>query len=172
MLPSIGSLPKLDSQQQAEALGLLFEPCPTLIEYIQPVVAKPHDSWRQLIEEVRTSLEQLLRDPKDERIPKIIAAHPRLGAKKVDSALSQAEQASLQAASEVEAAQLAELNAEYEKTFPGLRYVVFVAGRPRSVIMEDMRARIGRGDYEAETRTAVNAMCDIALDRARGLEKL
>lgn len=92
----------------------------------------------------------------------ILAAHPRLGEKKVDSALSRAEQAAMAAASasqdgvsKAEAEELARLNNEYEATFPGLRYVVFVAGRPRGVIMEDMRARIRRGDGEIERTDAI-----------------
>ncbi|KXJ88681.1 Oxo-4-hydroxy-4-carboxy-5-ureidoimidazoline decarboxylase [Microdochium bolleyi] len=110
------------------------------------------------------------------RLHSILGSHPRLGAKKVDSALSRAEQAQLQsqpaAASssnptgETEAEALARLNAEYEATFPGLRYVVFVNGRGRDVIMENMRERIDRCDMRAEEREGVQAMIDIALDRA------
>ena len=37
----------------------------------------------------------------------------------------------------------------------GLRYVVFVNGRSREVVMEDMRRRIDAGDVEAEKRTAI-----------------
>jgi 2-oxo-4-hydroxy-4-carboxy--5-ureidoimidazoline (OHCU) decarboxylase len=70
---------------------------------------------------------------------------------------------------EAEAQMLRALNREYEERFPGLRYVVFVNGRPRSVIMDDMRARIARGDVMAERREAVDAMCDIAKDRCRKL---
>lgn len=35
-------------------------------------------------------------------------------------------------------------------------YSVFVNGRSRSVIMEDMRARIDRGDIQMERRTAIH----------------
>jgi propanediol utilization protein len=47
---------------------------------------------------------------------------------------------------------------------------VFVNGRPRPVIMEDMRSRIDRGDIKAERQVAIQAMCDIALDRASKLQ--
>jgi 2-oxo-4-hydroxy-4-carboxy--5-ureidoimidazoline (OHCU) decarboxylase len=47
--------------------------------------------------------------------------------------------------------------------------VVFVNGRGRPEIMEDMRRRIERGDYAAEEREAIEAMCAIAKDRARKL---
>lgn len=97
----------------------------------------------------------------------ILSAHPRLGAKKVDSTQSQSEQSSL--GTETEREQLRELNEEYEATFPGLRYVVFVNGRSREVIMEDMRRRIKEGTFEGECNAAIEAMCDIAVDRAEKL---
>lgn len=61
------------------------------------------------------------------------------------------------------------LNDKYETTFPGLRYVVFVNGRSREVIMNNMTERINRNDIVAERKEAFNAMCDIALDRAKKL---
>ncbi|KAL2155707.1 hypothetical protein VTH82DRAFT_449 [Thermothelomyces myriococcoides] len=81
------------------------------------------------------------------------------------SALSAAEQSHLSAEDE----ELARLNREYEARFPGLRYVVWVNGRPRAEILEDMRRRIQKGDAEAEVRTIIEAMCSIATDRARKL---
>ena len=106
-----------------------------------------------------------------EPLLRILSAHPRLGEKKVDSALSRAEQANLRSGGDSEEvlAQLAALNKEYEDTFPGLRYVVFVNGRGRPEIMEDMKRRIARGDYAAEEREAIEAMCAIANDRAKRL---
>lgn len=47
------------------------------------------------------------------------------------------------------------LNKEYEERFPGLRYVVFVDGRSRKVVFEDMRRRIERGNVGAERREAI-----------------
>ncbi|KLU91276.1 hypothetical protein MAPG_09797, partial [Magnaporthiopsis poae ATCC 64411] len=90
--------------------------------------------------------------------------------KKVDSAQSRAEQANLQKdAGAAEAERLAALNAEYEARFPGLRYVVFVNGRGRDVIMANMRERIDRGDAQAEEKEAIEAMASIAKDRAAKL---
>lgn len=95
-----------------------------------------------------------------------MCSHPRLGEKKVESVsvLSRGEQEGLKE-QEGESEQLAALNKEYEGRFPGLRYVVFVNGRSRPVIMEDMRRRIQRGDIVAERGEALRAMCDIARDR-------
>jgi hypothetical protein len=36
--------------------------------------------------------------------------------------------------------------------------------------MENMRARIDRGDIKAERQEAIQAMCDIAADRASKLQ--
>jgi len=95
----------------------------------------------------------------------ILGAHPRLGAKKVESKLSQMEQAAMVKASggdsrseeEIRQEQetLQKLNEDYENAFPGLRYVVFVNGRPRPVIFEDMQKRIERGDINAERKEAI-----------------
>lgn len=101
---------------------------------------------------------------------KVYSAHPRLGAKKVESAQSQAEQAQLQGSDE-ETKQLLRLNEEYEAKYPGLRYVVFVNGRSRAVIMEDMRERIANSDVVAERSAAIRAMCEIAADRATKLQR-
>lgn len=46
---------------------------------------------------------------------------------------------------------------------------VFVNGRSRPVVFEDMRKRIARGDINEERREAIKAMCDIASDRAKKL---
>lgn len=99
----------------------------------------------------------------------ILGSHPRLGAKKVESAQSQAEQAQLNQGGAEEAEKLKALNDEYEQRFPGLRYVVFVNGRSRPVVMEDMRRRIDRGDPKEEEQEAIRAMVDIAIDRAKKL---
>lgn len=50
---------------------------------------------------------------------------------------------------------LGELNEEYERVFPGLRFVVWVNGRGRGEIMGIMRERIARGDWEGERDGAV-----------------
>lgn len=105
----------------------------------------------------------------------ILGSHPRLGrspnAVRPDhlSDLSKKEQANLNVGAEEEAGRLRSLNAEYEEKFPGLRFVTFVNGRSRDVIMEEMRRRIDRGDTEREVEETIQAMCDIAKDRARKL---
>ncbi|WEJ93547.1 hypothetical protein PSN45_001013 [Yamadazyma tenuis] len=181
-LPDIKEVTNLSHEKQSQLLDNLFEPCPTLTAILlQTVLATstPFSSYKQLIETSRTQLLEYLRSSEQEsektgeirpEIAKIISAHPRLGgAKKVQlSDHSSAEQKSLQGSQE-ETEMLAKLNAQYEEAFPGLRYVVFVNGRSRQVIMDNMRQRIARGDIRTERREAFDAMCDIALDRASKL---
>lgn len=189
-LPLISDLSSLPTETRAEILDLLFEPSPALHTLSLPLTSptdatagattsKPFESYDELIIAVGTQLNALADSSSTsdrEWLDKILSSHPRLGEKKVDSALSRAEQAAMNAASgtsgsdkdkEAEAEELRELNAQYEEAFPGLRYVVFVAGRPRNVIFEDMRARIARGDPQLERREAIKVCnCTSALINA------
>jgi 2-oxo-4-hydroxy-4-carboxy--5-ureidoimidazoline (OHCU) decarboxylase len=136
------------------------------------------DSYAELIQHIGMLLASLAAQSAAsaaarQKLHGILGSHPRLGARKVESAQSQAEQANLNrggGVGEDEAARLRALNAEYEARFPGLRFVVFVNGRGRPEVMDDMRRRIDRGDFDEEEREAIRAMVDIALDRAGKLE--
>ncbi|KAK9240119.1 oxo-4-hydroxy-4-carboxy-5-ureidoimidazoline decarboxylase [Lipomyces kononenkoae] len=168
-LPSSSAFISLATEERLAIIRHLFERSAALEGLILPALSRV-TSYGELIAHSREVLLNLASESendltKREILLDILAAHPRLGARKIDSAHSVAEQASLQG----EAEALAALNKEYEEKFPGLRYVVFVNGRPRDVIMANMRTRIVRGDYELETVEAANAMCDIALDRAKKL---
>lgn len=173
-LPSIDSLPSLSAEERANVLDLLFEPCTALHTLSVELLANTRfSSYDDLIASVGTQLTDLSESSSTsdtQWLESILGAHPRLGAKKVDSAQSQAEQAQLHQGGEEEARKLKELNEEYERAYPGLRYVVFVNGRSRPVIMEDMRKRIARRDITAERADAIRAMCEIAADRSRKLD--
>lgn len=186
-LPPISFLSALPTASRTKILDLLFEPCDALHTLALPLttpgspVAQTFQSYDDLIIAVGLQLTELAESSSTsdtEWLDKILGAHPRLGAKKVDSKLSQMEQAAMVKASGDQRSEeeimkeqetLKELNEEYEKTFPGLRYVVFVNGRSRTVIFENMRERIARGDINAERKEAIKAMCDIASDRAKKL---
>ncbi|KAL8343096.1 hypothetical protein RB598_004446 [Gaeumannomyces tritici] len=172
-LPDINALPTLDDAALFNTLDLLFEKSPDMHALAGPVARTgKFTSYPGLIDAVREALLSLRQQQDDDaaaraRLLGILGAHPRLGEKKVDSAQSRAEQANLQhGAGAAEAERLAALNAEYEARFPGLRYVVFVNGRGRDVVMANMRERIDRGDARAEEREAIEAMVSIAKDRA------
>ncbi|KAH8725945.1 Oxo-4-hydroxy-4-carboxy-5-ureidoimidazoline decarboxylase [Phaeosphaeriaceae sp. PMI808] len=172
-LPAISSLPHSDNSTLTTVLDLLFEPSPLLQSLTLPVLrSTTFPSYNVLIIAINTQLGALASSDNPEHIStlsEILCSHPRLGEKKVDSEQSRKEQAQLQQGGEEEKEKLASLNKEYEEKFPGLRYVVFVNGRPRPAIMENMRARIDRGDIKAERQEAIQAMCDIAADRAAKL---
>lgn len=179
-LPPAEIVLSLAPSRQVEVLDHLFEPCATLSKFVITQVFSTRTSgfslYKDLIETVRLLLLKFLKTEESQAIvspdiAKIIAAHPRLGPSKDAGALSShssSEQKSLAGTAE-EAAKLVELNDRYETVFPGLRYVVFVNGRSRQVIMKNMIERIERGDILLERHEAFNAMCDIALDRAKKL---
>lgn len=157
-LPSIGSVPDLTTEECAAILDLLFEPSTQLHTLSVPLLhEKRFQSYTELIESVGVQLKDLSESASSSDtawLQSILASHPRLGAKKVESAQSQQEQAQLQGSTE-ETAQLRLLNEQYENTYPGLRYVVFVNGRSRSVIMDDMRSRISSSDLKSERLAAI-----------------
>lgn len=168
-LPPIAAVHRLSTEERAAILDLLFEPSTQLHSLSVPLLHEnTFQSYLDLIAAVGLQLTHLANSSSAsdlEWLESILGSHPRLGVKKVDSALSQAEQAQLQGNAE-ETELLRSLNAEYEEKFPGLRYVVFVNGRSRSVIMDDMRFRIANGDLKSERANAIRAMCEIAADRA------
>lgn len=185
-LPDPLRLSELSRPQLAEVLEQLFERCASLSDFLIDNVFSKNKSFSTYNELIRTCRDKLLTflthteeestmggRQIDPRVSRIISAHPRLGPQPVNqeklSSYSASEQKSLATASKEEAAKLVQMNELYEKTFPGLRYIVFVNGRPRQAILDNMAYRINRNDISAERREALNAMCDIALDRVRKL---
>ena len=88
-------------------------------------------------------------------------AHPRIGAS--PSSLSPR---SLQEQGTETFPELERLNDEYERRF-GFRFVVFVNRRPKSEIVEILRARLQR-IREEELQAGLEAIVEIAEDRLRG----
>ncbi|KAK3334331.1 Oxo-4-hydroxy-4-carboxy-5-ureidoimidazoline decarboxylase [Neurospora tetraspora] len=187
-LPAITSLPTLPDAALISTLDLLFEPSPELHALALPTLRTiSFSSYPDLISTIRDELLAIANAVADPSVPEtekenikrplhaILGSHPRLGEPKKEtlSAQSKKEQAHLNAAGDSEEVKedLRKLNKQYEETFPGLRYVVWVNGRPRTEIMVDMRTRIVRGDLRAEEREGIKAMCDIAADRAAKLLK-
>ncbi|KAK1824698.1 hypothetical protein LTR12_000755 [Friedmanniomyces endolithicus] len=176
-LPPITSLPTSSPSQRAQILDLLFEPSTQLHTLSLPLLhSTPFPSYDALIAAIGEQLSALADSSSTsdtQSLEGILCSHPRLGAKGVESAQSRGEQAGLGLGlglqGEREGEELRELNQAYEARFPGLRYVVFVDGRTRGVIMSDMRRRIEEGDVRGEPRAAIRAMCEIAADRAHKL---
>lgn len=159
-LPRISKLHAASDLDQTAVLDALFEPSPEIHSTLLPVIrTAEYSTYFQLIDACQIRFLSLAAastvESPDKTLLSILGSHPRLGAKKVESAQSVAEQAKLGGESE----ELTELNELYEETFPGLRYVVFVNGRGRPEIMQDMRARIARKDYTMEVAAALQVRC-------------
>lgn len=183
-LPEPTDLNKLNDMQLSDVLDNLFEPCITLKSYLIPEITKQSFiSYTEMIAFSRIKLLEILDNYiKNERptmikeqLCKIVSAHPRLGVPKTQVAQlsehSKSEQKSLSTGDPDGklAMELKKLNEEYESTFPGLIFVVFVNGRSRDEIMEIMNLRIKNSNWIDEVKIAFNSMADIALDRAKKL---
>ncbi|KAF8249961.1 hypothetical protein K440DRAFT_192122 [Wilcoxina mikolae CBS 423.85] len=170
-LPPISALTSSPTHIQS-VLDTLFEPSPSLYTLVSSHLPRSFTSYNEFADFVADLLFTL---DDDEKLLNILGAHPRLGAKNVESVHSRGEQRSLgggggeEEEEEEEGERLERLNVEYERVFPGMKYVVFVAGRSRQVIMQNMEKRIARADIEAEKKEAIEAMRDIAKDRASKL---
>ncbi|KAJ9637830.1 hypothetical protein H2199_007324 [Coniosporium tulheliwenetii] len=151
-LPGPPTLPSAPTETLTRVLDTLFEPSQPLHTLSIPLLrSTPFPTYADLIAAIGVQLTDLLESASTsdtEWLDKILAAHPRLGEKKVESALSRGSRRLWVAG----------------KVGRGKR--VFVNGRSRQVIMEDMKKRIERDDIMAERREAIRAMCEIAADRA------
>lgn len=160
-LPHITDLPSCSDSELAQLLDYLFEPSPAVHSTLLPVVRDAtYSSYPGLIDAFQARLMEIAlsmnREHPNETLLSILGSHPRLGEKNVESVQSASEQANLKHnASQSETQKLVRLNKEYEEAFPGLRYVVFVNGRGRPEIFEDMRKRIVRRDFLAEVHAAL-----------------
>ncbi|CAD1813312.1 OHCU decarboxylase family protein [Candida parapsilosis] len=180
-LPPIEQFRSSPPEEQKVVIDHLFEPCDSLNWFIQScVIKKNYESYAEFINLVRNELEILVYRngffavrngfEANTLINEIISAHPRLGAPKHTKLSQHSAEEQKKLGGEQMQKRLAELNEEYEKTFPGLRYVVFVNGRSRDEIIANMEKRIKRNDIELEKKEAFEAMCDIALDRAAKMD--
>ncbi|SAM05805.1 hypothetical protein [Absidia glauca] len=168
-VPPIEQLNGAEATVFIEAVNTLFETAPPLADRL--LQARPYKSYTQLIdlaESVCLGTDLTEQDKLD-----IINAHPRIGENKTNlSAMSLKEQGyNTRQGSESEQdrqvnATLAELNKEYENTY-GFKFVIFVAGRPRSEIIPLIRERIASNNKEQEMKTGMTDMMLIARDRLK-----
>ena len=125
-LPKISKLPSLTAYERAAILDRLFEPCvPLHTLSLELLLKKTFNSYDDLISSVGVQLTDLAESTSSsdsEWLDSILAAHPRLG-DNAESVQSSIEQAHLHSQELDGGLSLSELNALYEKTFPGLRYV-------------------------------------------------
>jgi 2-oxo-4-hydroxy-4-carboxy--5-ureidoimidazoline (OHCU) decarboxylase len=176
----------------AQAFATLFEPSSALLEFLVPsvdaIVANPGSriprrTYNALIDLAISELEGW---PHGQQAS-FLGGHPRIGEIKGLSALSASEQAAHATPPEV-LARLLELNEEYERRYPGLRYITFVNGRSRKMIMEEMEEklgmdeawekggdgkgvhRLGSEEWVAEVRRALRDVGNIAKSRLVALK--
>ena len=126
-LPPISAVSTLKAEERAAVLDHLFEPCvPLHTLSLQLLHDKTFEDYDELIASIGvqlTSLAESVSTSDTHWLESILAAHPRLG-DNVESVQSSVEQSHLRTSEDNEAElSLTELNALYERTFPGLRYV-------------------------------------------------
>ena len=162
--PSIARLDVMDAADFRTAVGPLFEEAPAYLSLL--AAARPFDTWDGLF----AAAEDIALSAPDQVQVELLAAHPRIGAPPATvSALSYHEQGYDREQQEAIAA-LGPLNDAYEARF-GFRYVIFVAGRPRSAIATLLEQAIA-GDQDAERRRGLRDVVAIARARAVGLGML
>ena len=158
--PAIADLDALPADSAAPLLGPLFEHAPRTLAEL--VMRRPFQDDAGLIRAAQDASREL---PEEAQI-ELLDAHPRIGADPTTvSALSHAEQGfdEPERGAPWVAEELAFLNDAYERIF-GFRYVIFVAGRPRSAIVPLLEASL-RNERPAELRRGLDDVVSIAADR-------
>ena len=139
---------ELPRQLTADELAVLFESRTRLVELLAQRES-PLDTAHEVIDGLR----------EHEKV-EALNAHPAIGAPRL-SERSAAEQGDVTDPGTL--TELAYLNQVYEEKF-GFRFVVFVAGRPKSEILEVLRDRLERS-REEELETGLEELVAIAQDR-------
>jgi 2-oxo-4-hydroxy-4-carboxy--5-ureidoimidazoline (OHCU) decarboxylase len=160
--PRIEDLDALPAETAASLLGPLFEHAPRFLARLaeerpfaddDALIRRAHDLARTM--------------PEEEQI-ELLDAHPRIGADpSTVSDLSHAEQGYDEEDAPPHEPWIAEeleaLNDAYERIF-GFRFVIFVAGRPRSAIVPILEASL-RDERVSELRRGLDDVVYIAADR-------
>jgi 2-oxo-4-hydroxy-4-carboxy-5-ureidoimidazoline decarboxylase len=161
--PRVEDLDLLPAEPAAFLLGPLFEDAPRFLARL--VAERPFTDDGTLIARAHDLARTI---PEDEQI-ELLNAHPRIGADPASvSALSHREQGYEEEAPRPEAwigEELDALNAAYERVF-GFRFVIFVAGRPRSEILPILETSL-RDERISELRRGLDDVVFIAADRLR-----
>lgn len=159
--PTMADIDALPSEAAAAAMAPLFESAPRFLDRLAAM--RPFGGDATLIGRAH----QLAREiPEDEQI-ELLNAHPRIGADPASvSDLSRAEQGYDDEPASPEpwiAEELEALNDAYERVF-GFRFVIFVAGRPRTAIVPILEASL-RDERISELRRGLDDIVHIAADR-------
>lgn len=159
--PRISDLDALPPEAAAHELRPLFEGAPRFLARLAEL--RPFESDAGLVDRAHELARSL---PEDEQV-ELLNAHPRIGADPATvSTLSRAEQGYDALQTDAEpwiAEELEALNDAYERVF-GFRFVIFVAGRPRSEIVP-IAERLLRDERVSELRRGLDDVVFIAADR-------
>ncbi len=159
--PSISDIDALPPEPAAVLFGPLFENVPRFLARL--AAERPFGDDAALISRAHDLARSL---PEDEQI-ELLDAHPRIGADPTAvSDLSHEEQGYGDDRPQPEpwiAEELEALNDAYERIF-GFRFVIFVAGRPRSAIAPILEASL-RDERISELRRGLDDVVYIAADR-------
>lgn len=159
--PSINELNKLDDKEAVSHIRKLFETSSVLENFVLSL--RPWKSYEDIIDQSTAFIASLVKDKMNDCLD-ILNAHPKIGAKK--ETLSEHSKKEQGADGDPETLKkLADMNEAYEKRH-GFRFVVFVNGRPKDVILKILEERIDN-ESKAEMKTALQAMMDIAKDRLK-----
>lgn len=163
--PLIGDIDALPPEPAAALLGPLFEDAPRFVDRL--AAERPFGDDATLIARAR----DLARNLPEEAQIELLNAHPRIGADPdAVSALSHEEQGYGEDRPNPEpwvADELEALNDAYERIF-GFRFVIYVAGRPRSAIVPILETSL-RDERISELRRGLDDVVHIAADRLAGL---
>ncbi|HET6381406.1 MAG TPA: GNAT family N-acetyltransferase [candidate division Zixibacteria bacterium] len=168
--PRIEDLDRLPMEAVAHELEPLFEGAPRFLRRLAE--ARPFETDDGMIAKAF----EIARGMPEEEQVELVEAHPRIGAPPASvSEMSYREQGyESEAEDDPDTArayqELAMLNELYQRRF-GFRYVVFVAGRPKTEIVPLLEHAL-RNDRAAELRRAVDDTIYIAGDRLRTLRGL
>jgi 2-oxo-4-hydroxy-4-carboxy--5-ureidoimidazoline (OHCU) decarboxylase len=145
-------------QPSQSVLEQLFENAP---RFVGKLLTEPAYSYEELINRAETIAREL---PEDEQI-ELLDGHPRIGAQPSSvSAQSFREQGyDHDGGTSALQERLHALNDAYERRF-GFRFVIFVAGRPRSEIADIMESRLSASRDE-ELARGLSDVFAIARDR-------
>lgn len=160
-LPAMSELDVAPRATFLDTISPLFERAPGFLDRLAD--SRPFGTWAEMF---RESLAIALAAPSDVQ-RELLDAHPRIGAPPASvSEMSFREQGYDQEQRDAIEA-LGPLNDAYEERF-GFRYVVYVAGRPRSSIVPLVQTALD-GDPEAERTRGLTDVVAIARARAGDL---
>lgn len=163
--PRIQDIDALPQETAAGIVAPLFEDAPRFLERL--VAERPFGDDETLLARAA----EVARTMPEEEQAALLDAHPRIGAAPATvSPLSHAEQGYGDDARQEPSwigDELDVLNDAYERIF-GFRFVIFVAGRPRSAILPILEASL-RDERVSELRRGIDDVIHIAADRLRRL---